>query len=102
MRLATIGVGYADGWLRSLSGVGAAWLGGQRLPITGRVSMDSFIVDVSAVDPSAIKVADRVELIGAHQSVDDVARAAGTIGYEVLTSLGARYHRNYVSGTDAS
>lgn len=95
MRLAAIGVGYADGWLRSLSNRGAAYWGGQRLPIVGRVSMDSFLVDITALPDASFGEGERVELIGPHQSADDVARAAGTIGYEVLTSLGARFQRVY-------
>ncbi len=94
-RLATIGVGYADGWLRSLSGQGAAWFGEARLPIVGRVSMDSIIVDISALPEGALAEGDMVELIGPHQTIDDVAHAAGTISYEILTSLGQRYHRVY-------
>lgn len=100
MRLATLGVGYADGWSRSLSPAGAAWLDGQRLPIVGRVSMDSFVVDVSDLDPQEITVGDVLELIGDHQSVDDLARQSGTIGYEVLTNLGARFGRFYLSKTE--
>ncbi len=97
-RVATLSVGYADGWPRSLSGRGAAWLGDHRLPILGRVSMDSVVVDVSHV-PAGLAVADApVELIGGHQTVDDVAEAAGTIGYEILTSLGRRYRRVYIGG----
>lgn len=95
MRLATISVGYADGWFRALSGVGAAWFEGHRLPIAGRVSMDSFSVDISALPEGRLCEGDLVELIGPHQSADDIADAAGTIGYEVLTSLGRRYRRLY-------
>ena len=95
MRLAAIGVGYADGWLRSLSNRGAVYWGEQRLPIVGRVSMDSFLVDITALPDAKFGEGERVELIGPHQSADDVARAAGTIGYEVLTSLGARFQRIY-------
>ncbi|WP_036789431.1 alanine racemase [Pleomorphomonas koreensis] len=96
MRLATLATGYADGWWRRLSnGAGAAFSGDTRLPSVGRVSMDSFSVDVSALPEGALAEGDLVELIGPHQSVDDLARAAGTIGYEVLTSLGRRYSRVY-------
>ncbi len=93
MRLATVGFGYADGWPRSLSSVGAAFLGERRLPIIGRISMDSFTVDVSAIPGEALKEGDPLELIGPEQSADDVARAAGTIGYEILTRFGQRHHR---------
>lgn len=97
-RVATLSVGYADGWPRSLSGKGAVWLGDQRLPILGRVSMDSIVVDVSHVSEGRAVADAPIELIGGHQSVDDVADAAGTIGYEILTSLGRRYRRVYTGG----
>ncbi|KXV33683.1 alanine racemase [Gluconobacter thailandicus] len=94
-RIATVAVGYADGFSRQNGGIGCAWFGDIRLPIVGRVSMDSLALDVSAV-PEALLHADmHVDLIGARRSVDDVAAAAGTIGYEILTSLGGRYYREY-------
>ena len=95
-RLATLATGYADGWWRRFSnGAGAAYHGDTRLPSVGRVSMDSFSVDISALPAGTLAEGDLLELIGPHQSADDLARAAGTIGYEVLTSLGHRYHRVY-------
>jgi len=95
-RLATLAAGYADGWWRRFSGgAGAAYFGDTRLPSVGRVSMDSFSVDVSALPAGTLAEGDLLELIGPHQSADEVARAAGTIGYEVLTSLGRRYYRVY-------
>ena len=94
-RLATIAVGYADGYLRSGSNQGNAWFGDIALPIMGRVSMDSIVLDASLV-AGALKEGDMVELIGPHRGVDAVAADAGTIGYEVLTSLGRRYHRHYL------
>jgi alanine racemase len=100
-RLATIAIGYADGWPRSLSGVGAAWHDGVRLPIAGRVSMDSITIDISALPEGALAEGDFVELIGPSQSPADVARDAGTIGYEILTQLGARHARIVIEG-DAS
>ena len=93
MRTATISLGYADGWPRRASA--AAWLGGVELPFVGRVSMDSIILDISALPPGGLKAGDLVELIGPHQTVDDIAALAGTIGYEILTSLGRRFHRVY-------
>lgn len=95
-RIATVGVGYADGWPRALSNRGAAWFGGVRLPIVGQVSMDSMMVDVSALPADALGAGDVVELIGPHQSVADVAALAGTIPYEILTRLGHRYARRYL------
>ncbi|MBS1051482.1 alanine racemase [Gluconobacter japonicus] len=95
-RIATIAVGYADGFSRQNGGTGYAWLGDIRLPIVGRVSMDSLALDVSAVPEALLHVDMHVDLIGERRSVDDVAASTGTIGYEVLTSLGGRYYREYV------
>ena len=97
-RLATISLGYADGWPRGAAA--SAWFQGERLPFIGRVSMDSIVLDATGVAAS-LREGDRVELIGPHQSVDDVARAAGTIGYEILTSLGRRLHRTYAGEAPA-
>ncbi|ESQ85258.1 hypothetical protein AEAC466_05975 [Asticcacaulis sp. AC466] len=96
MRLATIAAGYADGLPRGLSNRGAAWLDGVRLPIVGRVSMDSIIIDISALPADALAPGDLVELIGPHQSIDAIAADAGTISYEILTALGRRYYRDYL------
>lgn len=97
-RIATIGVGYADGYLRSLSNKATAVLHGVTIPLVGRVSMDLTTFDISAV-PDA-KTGDSVELIGPSHTIDDLADEAGTIGYEVLTSLGSRYARRYVGGAE--
>lgn len=97
MRLAIVSAGYADGYLRSASGRASAFHGPHRLPVVGRVSMDSIIVDLAAVPPGSLAVGDLVDLVGPHQDVDALGEAAGTIGYEILTSLGARYHRTYVN-----
>lgn len=96
MRVATIAVGYADGWFRSLSNKGAAFFGDTRLPIIGRVSMDSITLDVSALPEGILKLGSLVELIGPHQRLEDVARDCDTIPYEILTALGNRYARVYV------
>jgi alanine racemase len=96
MRLATLAAGYADGLPRSLSDRGAAYAFGKRLPIIGRVSMDSMTVDISALPAEALDLGSLVELIGPHQSLEDIARDAGTISYEILTGLGQRYHRQYI------
>jgi alanine racemase len=93
--LATAAIGYADGWPRALSHRGCGWLGGVRVPLVGRVSMDLTTFDVSAAPPEQVHPGTMIELIGDRYSVDDVAADAGTIGYEILTSLGARYHRVY-------
>ncbi len=94
-RVATVGVGYADGYLRSLSGGGCGYVGDVRVPIVGRVSMDLITLDVSAVPEHLSRPGALVDLIGPHNPVDAVAAAAGTISYEILTGLGRRYHRIY-------
>ncbi len=94
--VATVGVGYADGLLRSLSNQGGFYWNGIRCPIRGRVSMDLISVDLSAVPESLRpKQGDYLEILGEHQSVDELGHDAGTIGYEILTSLGDRYERIY-------
>lgn len=97
-RLATIGVGYADGYMRSLSNRGAVHIGGAEAPIVGRVSMDLTIIDVTGLPDNATQVGAPVDLIGPQQTVDELGARAGTIGYEVLTSLGRRYRRTYTDG----
>ncbi|MER8496306.1 alanine racemase [Mesorhizobium sp. M1312] len=92
---ATISLGYADGWHRRAAS--AAWFENVRLPFLGRVSMDSIVLDISALPPDRLKAGDLVELIGPSQTVDQAAGHAGTIGYEILTSLGHRFHRRYVN-----
>lgn len=92
-RIATIALGYADGFLRCLSGRSFAWYEGQRLPLAGRVSMDVVTVDISDLPEGRLRPGDLVDLLGPQQGVDDLAEQAGTIGYEVLTSLGRRSHR---------
>jgi len=99
-RLAVVAVGYADGYLRAAGSSddapGAdAIVAGKRCPIAGRVSMDLIEIDITDLSDTSVRRGDLVTLIGDEISVDDVATAAGTIGYEVLTSLGRRYHRVY-------
>lgn len=101
-RLATLSIGYADGLHRALGKSGIVHFEGHALPIAGRVSMDSIIVDVSTLPPDRLGPGSEVEVIGDHQSVDDLAEAMGTIGYEVLTGLGHRYERNYLGAADLS
>ncbi|MBK8174034.1 MAG: alanine racemase [Rhodospirillales bacterium] len=96
-RIATVGVGYADGILRSLGNCGAGYIGGWRVPIVGRISMDLTTFDVTGVDDQAVQPGTLIELIGPHHPIDEVAREAGTIGYEILTSLGNRYARRWLS-----
>ncbi len=96
-RIATVGIGYADGWHRSLSNRGSARFDGTVFPLVGRVSMDLTTFDITAradiaphVTPGAM-----LELLGPAHGPDAVAQQAGTNGYEVLTSLGRRIHRVY-------
>lgn len=100
-RLATIALGYADGWPRSLGGAGALWHRGIRLPIVGRVSMDSLTVDISALPQGELAEGDFVECLGPSQSLADAARDARTIAYEILTRLGARHARIFVEDGNA-
>ena len=90
-------VGYADGYLRSLSNKASAYVSGYKIPLVGRVSMDLITFDVTQVPVNLCTVGAWVELIGPNHSVDDLANEGGTIGYEVLTSLGSRYHRVYIN-----
>lgn len=95
-RTATVALGYADGFLRSGKKNGGAKLyyKGQPCPVLGRISMDLVSIDISKVKGTP-QQGDVVEVLGDNQSVDDLATSAGTIGYEILTSLGARYKRQY-------
>jgi alanine racemase len=97
-RIATVPVGYADGYLRSLSNRGTGHIGDKPVPVVGRVSMDLITLDVTGVPENLASVGQLVDLIGPLNPVDKVARDAGTIGYEILTSLGRRYRRVYVGG----
>ena len=96
-RIATIAIGYADGWLRALTGQSHAYVDGQAVPFAGTVSMDSITLDVTGLPETRVAPGQLVELLCAQQPVDAVAAQAGTIGYEVLTRLGRRFHRNDLS-----
>ena len=85
LRAATAAFGYADGWLRSLSGKGYGVVGGVKCPLLGRVSMDLITLDVSAV-PGA-QAGDEVEFLGSNAKLDEMAALAETIPYEILTNL---------------
>lgn len=99
-RIAVLAVGYADGFPRAAGATdkapGAeAIVAGKRCPLAGRISMDLMAVDITALPDNAVRRGDLVTLIGGGITVDDVAARAGTIGYELLTRLGRRYHRVY-------
>jgi alanine racemase len=95
-RVATVGIGYADGFMRALGNRGFAVVGDRRVPIVGRVSMDLMTLDVSAAPPDLAVPGALVELLGPRHSVDELATEAGTVGYEILTALGRRFRRTYL------
>jgi alanine racemase len=100
MRIATVGTGYADGYPWSLGNRGVAVVGGQRVPVVGRVSMDLITLDVTGVPDELVQPGCRVDLIGPEISLEEVAQRAGTINYEILTRLGQRAQRRYLGGPD--
>ena len=102
-RIATVSVGYADGFFRSLStkddeeGL-VVYVGPHAAPILGRVSMDLITIDVTDVPERLSRRGEWVELIGPNVSAQEFAHHAGTIDYEVLTNLGRRAFRRYIGG----
>lgn len=97
-RIATVSVGYADGYLRSAGNRAKLRLNGQDVPVVGRISMDTVTVDVSAVAPDHLVPGALFDVIDDVQDINALAQQAGTNAYEILTSLGARYRREYVGG----
>lgn len=93
-RIATVSSGYADGVIRAMGAKTILYADQTPCPIAGRISMDSISVDITEMSEAP----KTLRLLGEDQSVDDLARNAGTIGYEILTSLGARYARRYTGG----
>ena len=89
--IATLGIGYADGVHRALGGRGMVELGGRRVPIVGRVTMDMTMIAA----PADVQIGDVASVYGEDISIDAQATAAGTIAYELLTSLGSRLPRLY-------
>lgn len=94
-KIATLAMGYADGYLRSLSSKGSAYIDDMETPILGRVSMDLISIDVSTIEDDKCQAGQLVDVIGPHNTPDQLAKRGGTIGYEILTNLGQRYHRVY-------
>ncbi|AWN53691.1 alanine racemase [Methylobacterium sp. 17Sr1-1] len=94
-RLATLSLGYADGFPRASTGRGEALVGGVRCPFAGNVSMDLIILDVTEAPQEALRRGAPATLIGDRLDLETVGRNAGTIGYEILTGLGRRYERVY-------
>ncbi len=100
--IATLPVGYADGYPRALSNVGEVLIGGERCPVVGRVCMDQTMVSLPA--DSDVRVGDEVTLIGAQGGnrifAEELAKAAGTIGYEIVCAISKRVPRVYVAGDE--
>ncbi len=93
-RIATVSFGYADGLIRAMGGKIPLFAGGVPCPVVGRISMDLIGVDVTHLG----HVPDRLDVFTPEQTVDTLATAAGAIGHEILTALGARYTRRHVQG----
>jgi alanine racemase len=105
--IAVAAVGYADGYHRSGSGAGVplriavrqgaqGYVAGRRVPVLGRVTMDLTLFDVTDCGPDAVQPGDHIELFGSNIPIDEAAHAAGTIAYELLTSLGHRWQRRVI------
>lgn len=97
-RIATVGTGYADGYPWSLGNKGVASVGGYRVPVVGRISMDLITLDVTDVPEQLVQPGKRVDLIGPEISLEEVAQRADTINYEILTRLGQRARRKFLGG----
>ncbi len=95
MRLAVIPIGYADGYLRSLTNRGYCYLNGKIIPTLGKISMDMTVIDISSFNEAEVKIGDEVEIIGEHINLSDLAAQAGTIAYEILTSFSSRFKKIY-------
>lgn len=93
MRIATLGIGYADGFLRSASSRASVVIRGERRPVVGRVSMDLTLIDITGLP---VKEGDEAELFGPSLPIEEQAQAMGTIGYELLTRIGPRCRKIYI------
>ncbi len=96
-RIATIGVGYADGYRRQLDGKATVLIGGETAPVIGRISMDSITVDVTDLDQNSLR-ADQATLIHDAYPIETMAADLGTISYEIMTTLGQRADWRYHGG----
>jgi alanine racemase len=106
-RYATVAIGYADGFFRKLGSsddrpLGAVAHGGEHpAPILGRVSMDLTVFDITGLPENSVRRGGFLELIGKNFTVDDAGACAGSMAYEILTSLSRRCHRIYLGGSAA-
>lgn len=95
--IVTVAGGYADGIMRIMGNHGFGFFKNVRAPIVGRISMDTTVFDVTAMPADQRpEEGDKIELLGEHGCIDELADAVGTISYEILTSLGSRYKRTYI------
>ncbi len=99
-RVATIALGYADGYFRILVNRTHVHLAGHKVPVIGRISMDLVTIDATDVPEADCQPGAMVEVLGAHMTVDDLADCARTNAYEVMTALGRRYARIHVDGQE--
>lgn len=99
-RIATVSVGYADGYIRALGNKAECAIKNNKVPVIGRVSMDIITIDVSSIPHHECVAGSFVDLIGGSVPLDEVAAHAGTIPYEILTSLGNRFYREYLEPAD--
>jgi alanine racemase len=95
-RIATVSVGYADGYLRSASNRACLQMGDAVMPVVGRVSMDTVTVDATDISPDRLVPGTPVDVINDDHDINALAVQAGTNAYEILTSLGTRYRRQYL------
>ncbi len=96
-RLATIAIGYADGLMRNAGNAASCRIGRIAAPLVGRISMDLATLDISDLPPGSLEPGGVVGVIGPDYDLDAFARDSGTIAYEVLTRLGGRLSRHYIS-----
>ncbi len=96
-RIATVGIGYADGFLRALGNKGYGCINGRKVPIIGRISMDLTTFDVTDIPANELFTGQMIEIIGGDNSLDALSEAAGTVSYEILSDIGNRYCRQYVN-----
>ncbi|MEM8569217.1 MAG: bifunctional UDP-N-acetylmuramoyl-tripeptide:D-alanyl-D-alanine ligase/alanine racemase, partial [Bacteroidota bacterium] len=95
MKIATIAIGYADGFSRALSnGIGKVWINGKYVPVVGNVCMDMTMIDVTGLN---VKEGDEVEVFGSNLPIQELAKSINTIPYEILATIGSRVKRTYYS-----
>lgn len=99
-QIAVVSLGYADGFFRSFFETGFCMVGSHRCPVIGRVSMDLIAIDITNASRE-INAGDSVEILGANANIEEQAKAAGTLSYELLTAMGPRITRQYVGSNES-